>query len=89
MNEIRLVDTFMATGCGCKHNCYSWRGREAIEQHRNSCAELTKPKLDMAILGKLAALEHRDTKAGGLQKRKTTMQQGSLSLPGKGVYKCI
>jgi len=74
-NESRLVDTFMATGCGCKQNCHSCLGHEAIERHRNSCAELTKPELDMAILGQLAALEHRDTTAGGLHKKEVQRQR--------------
>ena len=40
----------------------SWNqklGREAVEQRRGSCAELSKLELDMAILGQLAASEHR------------------------------
>ena len=74
-NESMLVDTFMATGCGCKHNCHSGLGCEAIERHRNSCAELTKPELDMVILSQLAALEHRDTTAGGLHKKEVQWQR--------------
>ena len=43
---------------GCKLECHHKLGREVIEQHRGSSAEISKLELDMAVLGQLAAIEH-------------------------------
>ena len=64
-----MIDRFMSQGCGCKQNCPSRLGREAIEQRRNNCTELSKPEKDMAILGQLAALDHCTSTAGGLHRK--------------------
>ena len=63
------MNTFLADGCRRKLNCHVSIGREAIERHRGNCAELSKLELDMAILGQLAALDHRGPTSGGVYRR--------------------
>ena len=63
------MNTFLANGCQCKLKCHVSIGREAIERHRGNCAELSKLELDMAILGQLAALDHRGPTSGGVHRR--------------------
>ena len=62
-----MIDKSLDDGCGCKMNCTNKLGREAIEEHRGNCAELSKQELDMAILGQLAAFDHRGQTVGGVQ----------------------
>ena len=49
--EKTVIDKFLDDGCGCKMNCTNKLGREAIEERRGNCAELSKQELDMATLG--------------------------------------
>ena len=63
------LTNFLEKQC-CNRNCHTLFLREEILEHRDKCAQLTKTKLDMAIMGmgKLSVLLHRDAQAGGTNK---------------------
>ena len=61
------MSDFMLTGCGCKKvgggkQCYTQFSREYIVSIRQSCADLTRSELDLAIMGQLLA--HTNTSPG-------------------------
>ena len=39
--EKTVMDKFLDDDCGCKMNCTNKLGREAIEERRGNCAELS------------------------------------------------
>ena len=57
--EHELVSQFMTSGCGCTKargtQCCQQFSQEYIMSVRQSCAELTRSELDMAILGQISA----------------------------------
>ena len=65
--EEEKLTKFLEEQC-CNRNCHTQLSREEISEHRDKCAQLTKTELDMAIMGKLSVLLHRDAQAGGTNK---------------------
>ena len=82
MYKLRAVmDKFLADSCGCKLNCPNKLRREAIQECRGNCTELSKQELDMAILGQLAATDYRGQTVGGVQQQ----AQGAFYFDGMKV----
>ena len=67
IEEEEKLTRFFSKQCCSKH-CFTQFSREELSQHREICAQLSKTELDMAIMGILSVLMHRDPEAGGTHK---------------------
>ena len=65
VDERRAVAAFMQTTCGCKKGlgnkpCSSQFPVDHVLNARASCSELTRPELDMVVMGQLMAGMNQD-----------------------------